>query len=68
MSSVLDDLNAEELMFLANAFAIALANGLTADEINILAAVVSTIGDLLAIIAAKQENIESNNTSNCDPQ
>ena len=42
-----------ELVYLASSLAIALSKGLNCDEINILAAFLTTVGDNLAIIATQ---------------
>lgn len=42
-----------ELIFLASSFALALSQGLNCDEINLLAAFLTTVGDNLAIIATQ---------------
>ena len=55
-----------ELVYLASSLAIALSKGLNCDEINILAAFLTTVGDNLAIIATQcssDTNIKENNSN-----
>lgn len=42
-----------ELVFLASSFALALSQGLNCDEINLLAAFLTAVGDSLAIIGTQ---------------
>lgn len=48
----------EELVLLASSVAIALAQGLSAEEVGVLAALMTAIGDNLAIIAIDREITE----------
>lgn len=48
------NLSSCELIYLASSLSIAISNELTLDEINILACFLTTLGDNLALIAAKQ--------------
>jgi hypothetical protein len=56
MSLFIDNLDGEQLAILSSAFAIAFSKGLTASEINILAGFITSIGDLMALIASKEES------------
>jgi hypothetical protein len=49
----------EELSILANTFAIALAEGRSADELNLLGAFLNSVGDLISLMAAQKENLEN---------
>jgi Co/Zn/Cd efflux system component len=49
-----------ELLALANIVAIALADNLDADDLNVLGAFVTVVGDILAMLAAQIEIIETN--------
>ena len=60
--SCLSNKSSCELVYLASSFAIALSKCLDCDEINILAAFLTTVGDNLSIIAAQC----SSNTNNKD--
>lgn len=51
--SCLSDKSGCELIYLASSFALALSQGLDADEIGLLASFVTAIGDNLAIIATQ---------------
>ncbi len=51
----------EKLVALGTAIAIQLANGLTADEINVLSALLVVIGDQLALVAAAEVSGSSTN-------
>lgn len=53
-----------ELIFLASSFALALSQGLNCDEINLLAAFLTTVGDNLAIIGT--QCFEDEESDNCD--
>lgn len=48
----------EELVLLASSVAMALAQGLSAEEVGVLAALMTAIGDNLAIIAIDREITE----------
>ena len=54
MSMFLDNLDGDELAILSSAFAIAFSKGLTPTEIEILAGFITSIGDLMALIASKK--------------
>ena len=56
MSLFIDNLDGEQLAILASAFAIAFSKGLTASEIELLAGFITSIGDLMALIATKNES------------
>lgn len=58
MSFPLNDLNACQLLALANALAIGFSKDLTTEEIDLLGILFTAVGDLLALIAQKQENLE----------
>jgi hypothetical protein len=59
MSFLLDDLDAEQLVVLASVLSINFSKGLTASQTNILGNLLNSIGDLLSVIAAKQESIDN---------
>ena len=67
----LSDKSGCELVFLASSFALALSQGLDCDDINLLAAFLTAVGDNLAIIGTQcSENLEnseddSNNSNSC---
>ena len=56
-----------ELIYLASSFALALSQGLDCDDINLLAAFLTAVGDNLAIIgtqcASKEETDDCNNNN-----
>ena len=58
MSFPLNDLDACQLLALANALAIGFSKDLTTAEIDLLGSLFTAVGDLLALIAQKQENLE----------
>lgn len=63
----LNDLSSCELIGLASSLAIFLGENLSSDEVNILAAFVTSLGDNLAIIAATKSDEDSNNNqSKCN--
>ena len=49
------DCGGENLVVLAAAFALAISEGMSADEMNILGALFNTIGDQLSLMAAAQQ-------------
>ncbi|MBZ9687574.1 hypothetical protein G9F72_014680 [Clostridium estertheticum] len=55
MSSPLNNLDTGQLIALANALAVSFSNGLTSDEIEVLGSLITTVGDLLALIASKKD-------------
>jgi hypothetical protein len=55
MSLFLDNLDGDQLAILSSAFAIAFSKGLTTSEIELLAGFINSIGDLMALIASKNE-------------
>lgn len=57
--SIINCTDPEELSLLANAFAIALAKGRSADELNILGAFLNSVGDLIALMATQKESLEN---------
>lgn len=57
------DLSSCNLIGLASSFAIAIGDGLTANEASILSAFLNSLADNLAIIATKKSIEESNDTS-----
>jgi len=59
MSFQLNDLDTGQLIAAANALAISLSEGLTADEMDLLSNFIVSIGDLIALIASKQQFIEN---------
>lgn len=48
-----------EILALANIVAIALADNMDADDLNILGGFVTVVGDMLALLAAQMEFLES---------
>ena len=63
MPFFLDDLNAEQLVLLASALALNFSKDLTASQTNILSNLLNSIGDLLAVIASKQQSIDNANSN-----
>jgi len=63
MSFFLDDLNAEQLVILASALALNFSKDLTASQTNILSDLFNSIGDLLSVIASKQQSIDNANSN-----
>ena len=59
MSFLLDDLDTTQLIVAANALAIAFAKDLSADDTDILANFITSIGDILALIASSKERLEN---------
>ena len=58
--SIINCTDPEELSLLANAFAIALAKGRSADELNILGDFINSVGDLItSLMATQKENLEN---------
>ena len=63
----LSNLSSCELIGLASSLAIFLGENLSADEVSILAAFITSLGDNLAIIAATKSDEDSNNNqSKCN--
>lgn len=63
----LNNLSSCELIGLASRLAIFLGENLSADELNIISAFVTSLGDNLALIAAtKSDEDSSNNLSKCN--
>ena len=63
----LSNLSSCELIGLASSLAIFLGENLSADEVTILAAFITSLGDNLAIIAATKSDEDSNNNqSKCN--
>lgn len=58
--SCLSDKSGCELVYLASSFAVAISQGLDCDDINLLAAFFSAVGDNLAIIGTKCSDNDSN--------
>jgi dsDNA-specific endonuclease/ATPase MutS2 len=58
MSFSINDLDTGQLIGLSNALAISFSIGLTPSEIEILGAVITATGDLMALIASKQQSIK----------
>jgi hypothetical protein len=54
MSFPLNDLDTEQLLIAVNALAISFSKGLTAAEIDLLSIFITSLGDLLALIAINQ--------------
>jgi hypothetical protein len=63
MSFPLNDLDTGQLLVAANALAVSFSKGLTADEMDLLSNFIVSIGDILALIAAKQESLENNESN-----
>ena len=57
----INNLSSCELIGLASSLAIFLGENLSSDEVNILAAFVTSLGDNLAILAATKSDEDSNN-------
>ena len=63
----------QEIAAIVNAAAVALSEGRSIEELNILAAIFTQIGDTLATIAVQTENLQSfcnncsSNNINSDP-
>lgn len=60
----LSDKSGCELVFLASSFALALSQGLSCDEINLLAAFLTAVGDNLAIIGTQCSEAEESDDCN----
>lgn len=58
--SCLSDKSGCELVYLASSFAVAISQGLDCDDINLLAAFFSAVGDNLAIIGTQCSDNDSN--------
>lgn len=63
MSFLLDDLDTNQLLVAANALAIAFAKDLSADDTDILANFIVSIGDLLALIASSKDRLENSKSN-----
>lgn len=61
--SCLSDKSGCELVYLASSFSLAISQGLDCDDINLLAAFFSAVGDNLAIIGSQCSN---NNENSCN--
>ncbi|MBU5484680.1 hypothetical protein KQI86_10080 [Clostridium sp. MSJ-11] len=55
----INDISPQELATLANIVAIALTEGRTADESNVLGNFIATVGALILTIAAQQQSLEA---------
>ncbi len=55
----LNDLNGCELLALANIFTISISQGLTSEEIAVLAGFFTVVGDSLALMAINNSNSEN---------
>lgn len=55
--SFFDNIDPEQLVLFSSFLAIAISEGRTADELNILGQFVSTVGDAISLIAAQKEFI-----------
>ena len=65
--SCLSDKSGCELIFLASSFALALAQGLSCDDINLLSLFLSSVADNLAILANQcSENEETSESDESD--
>lgn len=62
--SCLSDKSGCELVFLASSFALALSQGLDCDDINLLAAFLTAVGDNLAIIGSQCSQISEDSEDN----
>jgi len=58
MSFFLNDLDSEQLVILASVLSLNFSKGLTPSEIEILGGFLTSIGDLLALIASKEDSIK----------
>lgn len=54
-----DNFTPEELAILSNVIAIELCKDRTANEISVISSFLSAVGDIMAIIAAQREQLES---------
>lgn len=61
--SLFDNIDPEQLTLFASFLAIAISEGRTADDLNVLGQFVSTLGDSIALIAAQKEFIEIANAA-----
>jgi hypothetical protein len=61
-----NSLSPEELVVFISTVSIAIAQGKSDDELNVLAAVFSQIGDTLATISAQRDIIEAANNNDND--
>lgn len=59
LMSIMDCSTPEELSILANAVALSLSKGRTADELNILGEFISSVGDLISLMAAQKESLKN---------
>ena len=59
MSFLLNDLDTAQLIVAANTLAVAFPKELNADDTDILANFIVSIGDLLALIASSKQRIEN---------
>ncbi len=51
----MNGLSGEQLTYLAATFSVAVSNGLSVDEINVLGNFLSTVGSNLSLIAAQRD-------------
>ena len=63
MSFPLNNLDTGELLVAANVLAVSFSKGLTAEEMDFLSNFIVSIGDLLALIASRQETIENSESN-----
>lgn len=59
MTIFVDNLDADQLSVLATAVAISISKGLNPTQINILAGFIDSVGDLLGLIASKQQSLST---------
>jgi hypothetical protein len=55
--SIFDNIDPEQLVLFSSFLAIAISEGRTADELNVLGQFVSTVADSISLIAAQKEFI-----------
>jgi Sec-independent protein translocase protein TatA len=56
---LINSISPTELTILANVVSLIIAEGKTADELNILGSFITTVGDLVSMIAAQKENLQT---------
>lgn len=56
---MIDNISPEELLILANTFALSLSEGRSADEINVLGNFIVAVGSMMLTFAAQLQNISS---------
>lgn len=62
--SLFDNIDPEQITLFASFLAVAISEGRTAGELNVLGEFVSTLGDSISLIAAQKEFIATANAAN----